>query len=249
MDRTRELLRQPRRGQGGQSGAGGGNAGLVWSVARRFLGRGYELEDLFQIGNIGLLKCIDKFDLSLEVRFSTYAVPMILGDQAILRDDGLLKVSRPLKETATKARYLRQSLTQKNGVEPTVRELARPWASHWKTWCCHWKPVGRWNPSRPRSSRGTGRPCLCWIGSRAGRRRRAGGSDPAAGDHRALPPKERRLIVLRYFQDKTQAQVAAELGISQVQVSRLEKKILTGSGNNSANKKGPRAFFYSFVPQ
>ena len=101
------------------------NSGLIWSVVKRFLNRGYEADDLFQIGSIGLLKCIKKFDINYEVKFSTYAVPMIMGEiKRFLRDDGLIKVSRPLKEIATKAKYMRDVLTKKNNEEPTINELA-----------------------------------------------------------------------------------------------------------------------------
>ncbi len=87
------------------------NLGLVWSIVRRFQGRGQEIEDLFQIGTIGLMKAIDKFDISFEVRFSTYAVPMITGEiKRFLRDDGMLKVSRSLKEIAMKARRIQEDI-------------------------------------------------------------------------------------------------------------------------------------------
>ena len=102
------------------------NMGLIWSIVRRFAGRGHDLEDLFQIGSIGLMKAIDKFDLSYEVRFSTYAVPMIAGEvKRFLRDDGMIKVSRSLKEMAIKARAARESLTCALGREPTVEEIAK----------------------------------------------------------------------------------------------------------------------------
>ena len=101
------------------------NMGLVWSIVRRFVGRGCDMEDLTQIGCIGLLKAIDKFDLSYEVRFSTYAVPIITGEvKRFLRDDGMIKVSRTLKETAQKAKYAGEQLAGKLGREPTLAELS-----------------------------------------------------------------------------------------------------------------------------
>ena len=97
------------------------NMGLIWSIVRRFQGRGYEMDDLFQIGSIGLIKAIDKFDLSYEVRFSTYAVPMICGEiKRFIRDDGMIKVSRSLKEMGMRARAARETLTYARGREPTV---------------------------------------------------------------------------------------------------------------------------------
>lgn len=101
------------------------NVGLVWSIVRRFQNRGVESEDLFQIGTIGLIKAVDKFDCSYEVCFSTYAVPMIAGEiKRYLRDDGILKVSRSLKETAGKAYRIREQQEKQTGREPTVREIA-----------------------------------------------------------------------------------------------------------------------------
>src|SRR5699024_6932526 len=100
------------------------NIRLVWSVVQRFINRGYDPDDLFQIGSIGLIKSIDKFDLSYDVRFSTYAVPMIIGEiQRFIRDDGTLKVSRSLKEMGNKIRKTRDELTKKYGRSPTVSEI------------------------------------------------------------------------------------------------------------------------------
>lgn len=97
------------------------NTGLVWSIVRRFAGRGYELEDLFQIGSIGLMKAIDKFDTNYEVKFSTYAVPMIAGEiRRFMRDDGMIKVSRSVKELGFKARNAAEELTKILGREPTI---------------------------------------------------------------------------------------------------------------------------------
>ena len=102
------------------------NVGLVWSVVKRFYGRGTDAEDLFQIGSIGLLKAIDKFDLSYDVRFSTYAVPMISGEiKRFLRDDGMIKVSRSLKELSYKLFQAREEMTAKLGREPTLEELSQ----------------------------------------------------------------------------------------------------------------------------
>lgn len=101
------------------------NLRLVWSVVQRFLNRGYEPDDLYQIGCIGLLKSVDKFDLSFEVKFSTYAVPMIIGEiQRFIRDDGTVKVSRSLKEMANKIRRAKEELSKNFGRVPTVNELA-----------------------------------------------------------------------------------------------------------------------------
>jgi RNA polymerase sporulation-specific sigma factor len=101
------------------------NVGLVWSIIKRFQNRGYDTEDLFQIGCIGLIKSINKFDESFDVKFSTYAVPMIIGEiKRFIRDDGIIKVSRSLKEMANKARITREILSKELGREPTINEMA-----------------------------------------------------------------------------------------------------------------------------
>ena len=127
MDRTEELI---RRSQDGDKAARETlieeNLGLIHHVVKRFLGRGVEAEDLFQIGAVGLVKAVDRFDLSFGVRFSTYAVPMIAGEiKRFLRDDSMIKVSRSLKELAVKAARLREQLLMERGEEPGVDELAR----------------------------------------------------------------------------------------------------------------------------
>ena len=126
MERTLELI---RRSQDGEKEARETlieeNMGLVHHVARRFLGRGVEAEDLFQIGAIGLMKAIDRFDLNYEVRFSTYAVPMIAGEiRRFLRDDSMIKVSRSLKELASRGARLREEIRMREGRDPGVEELA-----------------------------------------------------------------------------------------------------------------------------
>ena len=127
MDEMMELIRSAHAGdKEARNRLVAENMGLVWSVVRRFLGRGHEPEDLFQIGSIGLIKAIDKFDTSFEVRFSTYAVPMITGEiKRFLRDDGMIKVSRSLKELAARAKAEREKLCGLLGRDPTLEELAK----------------------------------------------------------------------------------------------------------------------------
>ena len=126
MDETMRLIQMAHEGdKAARDQLVEDNVGLVWSIVRRFAGRGHELEDLFQIGSIGLLKAIDKFDLSYDVRFSTYAVPMITGEiKRFLRDDGLIKVSRSVKELGMKVGAARESLSGSLGREPTIEEIA-----------------------------------------------------------------------------------------------------------------------------
>ena len=126
MDKTLELLKLAKEGnQDAKEQLVKDNLGLVWAVARRFMGRGHELEDLYQIGCIGLMKCIEKFDLTYDVKFSTYAVPMISGEiKRFLRDDGMIKVSRTLKETAYKVKRARDEIVNRTGIEPKLEELS-----------------------------------------------------------------------------------------------------------------------------
>ena len=126
MDHTIALIQRSHDGdEKAREQLVGENTGLVWCIVKRFFGRGTDSEDLFQIGSIGLLKAIDKFDLNYDVKFSTYAVPMISGEiRRFLRDDGMIKVSRSLKETAYKAFLARERLQKKYNREPTMEELA-----------------------------------------------------------------------------------------------------------------------------
>ena len=205
------------------------NAGLVWCVVKRFLHRGAEAEDLFQIGNIGLLKAIDKFDLSYEVKFSTYAVPMISGEiKRFLRDDGMIKVSRSLKELAYKSCACRERLQEAWGREPTITEIASELKVETE------ELLMAMDASSEIES--LHKP----IYQKEGQELRLMDKLPEQEeqedrilDHMLLQElltyldkEERRLIYLRYFANQTQSQVGKELGISQVQVSRMEKKIL-----------------------
>ncbi|MGN0313246.1 MAG: SigB/SigF/SigG family RNA polymerase sigma factor [Fusicatenibacter sp.] len=206
------------------------NTGLVWSIVRRFLNRGVDAEDLFQIGSIGLLKAIDKFDAGYDVQFSTYAVPMIAGEiRRFLRDDGMVKVSRPLKELSVKARAIRERMEQEKGREVTLSELAREANSTEE------ELVMALESSVEAESLSK----TIYQGDNSEISLMDRLEEKTSGEETVLnrilleqllgklPKEERRLIFLRYFEDKTQMEIAQEMGISQVQVSRLEKKILS----------------------
>jgi RNA polymerase sporulation-specific sigma factor len=203
------------------------NIRLVWSVVQRFLNRGYEADDLFQIGCIGLLKAIDKFDLNFDVKFSTYAVPMIIGEiQRFLRDDGTVKVSRSLKEIAHKVRRVKDELSKGLGRLPTVREIAEalgitpeeviyaqeanraPSSIHETVFENDGDPITLMDQIADKDEDK-------WFDKIA--------LKEAIGK---LSEREQLIVYLRYYKDQTQSEVAERLGISQVQVSRLEKKIL-----------------------
>ncbi len=202
------------------------NVRLVWSVVQRFINRGYDPDDLFQIGSIGLIKSIDKFDLSYEVRFSTYAVPMIIGEiQRFIRDDGTVKVSRKLKELNNKVRVAKEDLTKKLNRSPTVYEVAEvldilpedvsqaleaaknPQSIHETVYENGGEPITLLDQIADEEKH--------WFDKI---------SLEEAMNH--LTERERLIVYLRYYKDQTQSEVAKRLGISQVQVSRLEKQIL-----------------------
>ncbi len=202
------------------------NIRLVWSVVQRFINRGYDPDDLFQIGSIGLIKSIDKFDLSYDVRFSTYAVPMIIGEiQRFIRDDGSVKVSRSLKEIGNKIRKKTDELTKQLGRSPTVNEIAEaleitpeevvhaqeasksPHSIHETVFENDGDPITLLDQIADDDSK--------WFDTLT-----------LQEAIRGLNERERLIVYLRYYKDQTQTEVADRLGISQVQVSRLEKKIL-----------------------
>lgn len=205
------------------------NTGLVWCVVKRFYNRGVEMEDLFQIGTIGLLKAIDKFDLNYDVKFSTYAVPMITGEiKRFLRDDGMIKVSRSLKELSYKAYLCREKLQERFGREPSVTELAGELGVEPEELMAALDASSEVESLHKPIYQSDGQEVslmdrLPWRAE----------PEEEILDHLllkellgGLEKEERQLIYLRYFADRTQAQAGKELGISQVQVSRLEKRIL-----------------------
>ena len=205
------------------------NTGLVWCIVRRYMGRGTDSEDLFQIGIMGLIKAIDKFDLSYQVKFSTYAVPMIAGEiRRFLRDDGIVKVSRTLKENSWKIRRESDLFRQRKGREPTVNELQE---------CTGMTPeeiVQAMDFSvevdsidrTVRQSDGSEISLLDRLQVENTRTEELLNRVMLEQLLAELPEKERRLIIMRYLQDRSQTEVARMMGVSQVQVSRLEKKIL-----------------------
>ncbi len=202
------------------------NIRLVWSVVQRFINRGYDPDDLFQIGSIGLIKSIDKFDLSYDVRFSTYAVPMIIGEiQRFIRDDGSIKVSRSLKEVGNKIRKKKDELTKKLGRSPTIHEIAEALDIPAED-VVHAEEAAK----SPHSIHETvfendGDP-ITLLDQIADQDTKWFDKISLQEAIRGLNERERLIVYLRYYKDKTQSEVADRLGISQVQVSRLEKKIL-----------------------
>lgn len=205
------------------------NLKLVFNLVQRFLNRGYEPEDLFQIGTIGLIKAIDKFDLNYDVKFSTYAVPLIIGEiRRFLRDDNPVKISRSVKETANKISRAREKLAATFGRDATISEIAQ------EVGLDREEIVNAMEASQMPTSiydtlyQDDGDPIYVLDAIT--------GSDGDEGpwfEHMALkevlqklPEREKKVLLLRFFEDKTQTQVAEILGISQVQVSRVERQAL-----------------------
>jgi RNA polymerase sporulation-specific sigma factor len=203
------------------------NLRLVWSVVLRFEGRGIESEDLFQIGSVGLLRAIERFDPSFGVRFSTYAVPLIIGEiRRYLRDQGVLKISRGLRERALLVRRTREDLATRLGREPRVEEVAQElgWPLEQVV-----EAVSALNPVAS----------LEEVGERLGRPTRSLAERVAPSDDghwltrielleglRSLSELERRVLFLRFFEDRTQQEIADLLGTNQVRISRLERRAL-----------------------
>ena len=205
------------------------NVGLVWCVVKRFYGRGAEPEDLFQIGSIGLLKAIDKFDLSYDVQFSTYAVPMISGEiRRFLRDDGMIKVSRSLKKLSYKCGKKKEELTERMGREPTMEELATSLGTEKEELVQAMEAATEVESIyRPIHQEGDSQlSILDRLEEKSRPEEHLLNRMMLSQILDGLDKEERQLIYLRYFQEKTQAAVGEILGISQVQVSRMEKKIL-----------------------
>lgn len=205
------------------------NLRLVFNLIQRFSNRGYEQEDLFQIGTIGLIKAIDKFDPAYQVRFSTYAVPMIIGEiRRFLRDDGPIKVSRSLKETGIKIRYTQEQLTKELGREPKLSEVAEKLELTPEQLTEALEATQYLTSIHEELYQDDG-DAIYVIDQLADRE----DGDSRFLDHMALeevmdrlPDREKNILYLRFYKDKTQTEVAKHIGISQVQVSRLERSAL-----------------------
>lgn len=239
MERTCELIRQAKEGnKKAQEILVEENTGLIWSVVKRFQGRGYDKEDLFQIGSIGLLKCIDNFDLERKVKFSTYAVPLIMGEiKRFLRDDGLVKVSRSLKEASYKIKREKEHYEKLYSREPTLKEIATTldmdesdilMAMESGQDVCSLHQVIYQNEGDEIHLEDK-------LEQQSDLIEQTVDNIYIQELLQKLNEQERKLIELRYFQNQTQAVIAGIMGISQVQVSRMEKKILEKLRMHSLN--------------
>ncbi|MBE5951174.1 MAG: SigB/SigF/SigG family RNA polymerase sigma factor [Lachnospiraceae bacterium] len=206
------------------------NVGLVWSIVRRYMGRGQEAEDLFQIGVIGLMKAVDKFDLSYEVMFSTYAVPMISGEmKRYLRDNNsLIKMSRSIKENGWKIKQAKERLAYELGRDATMEELAAATELSMEDVVTALEANSEIESIYKTVYQGDGNEIYLVDRIREEKNETETLLNRMTVEALldSLTESEKLLIVSRYFEDKTQTETAKLLGISQVQVSRLEKKIL-----------------------
>ena len=234
--KKRELLLKVRQGdKNAREQLITGNLKLILSVIRRFTARGENPDDLFQVGCIGLIKAIDNFDVSLDVRFSTYAVPMIIGEiRRYLRDNNSIRVSRSLKDIAYKAMQAKEAFIAKHGKEPTIEQLAKELELKTQEVVLALEaiamPVSLYEPVY--SDGGDTIYVLDQVGDK--------NDDENWIDEilfkesmKNLPKREKTIINLRFFQGKTQTEVAEEIGISQAQVSRLEKGALRHIKNHN----------------
>lgn len=206
------------------------NKGLIWSIVKRFYGRGYEPEDLYQVAVIGFMKCIKRFDTSFDVKLSTYAVPYILGEvKRYLRDDGPIKVSRSMKELGSKAMEIQREYFQKNGKEIKIEEMAKKLHTSKEELALALEAFYPMH-SIDELAYQTGDDHEMSLLEKIG-----GGTDEEVHitDRlcieqalNSLKEQEKQVILLRYYKGKTQTEIAKILGITQVQVSRIEKRTL-----------------------
>lgn len=205
------------------------NNGLIWSIVKRFKDRGYELEDLYQIGSIGFIKAIKRFDTDFEVKLSTYAVPYILGElKRFIRDDGGIKVSRSLKELASKVRDIQARHLRQTGQEITITEISKELKISKEEIAA---ALDSLNPivsiyDNTYSDDEGGISFIDKISTNIDEAEQITNKISIRELVNSLDEREKQIIMLRYYKNKTQMQVSKILGISQVQVSRIEKKVL-----------------------
>lgn len=226
MSRTEELIRLAKQGDREASEQlVTENSGLIWSVARRFIGRGVETEDLYQLGCLGFLKAVEGFDPEFGTQFSTYAVPKISGEiRRFLRDDGTVKVSRSLKEQAASIKSVRNKLTALLGREPTIQELSDQTGLTPEDIAIAETATAATESIQQET--GEDGFCLENILTDTESEERMVEKIALRQAVEKLPERERLVIQLRYYHSLTQQRVAKVMNVSQVQVSRIEKKAL-----------------------
>lgn len=207
------------------------NNGLIWSIVKRFSSRGYEIEDLYQIGCLGFIKSIKRFDTSFDVKLSTYSVPYILGEiKRFIRDDGPIKISRSIKELQVKIIELKKQYLLKNGEEISIEDLSKELNVDKEDIIIALESVNAVESidKSYSSDNKDGKQISLFDKISSGKNEEELITNKITIKQliNELKDKEKELIMLRFFKDKTQTEVAKILGVSQVQVSRMEKKIL-----------------------
>ncbi|MBR1654725.1 MAG: SigB/SigF/SigG family RNA polymerase sigma factor [Clostridia bacterium] len=205
------------------------NSGLIWSIVKRFKDRGYELDDLYQIGSLGFIKSIRRFDTNFEVQLSTYAVPYILGEiKRFIRDDGPIKVSRSTKELCVKIREIQKEYLNKKGIEIKIEEISKVLKVSKEEIAAALDSINCvdsiYDVNYKDDNEGS---ILDKIPSNVDSEKNVIDKIILKDAINKLNDRERKIILLRYFRGSTQSQVAKVLGISQVQVSRIEKRVLS----------------------
>lgn len=230
MDRIHNLIKEAQEGnKDAFECIVNENIGLVWSVVKRFQGRNVENDDLFQLGSMGLVKAIKNFNFEFDVKFSTYAVPMIMGEiKRFLRDDGIIKISRGLKETAFKAMKAREILILKNNKEPTIDEIAEYINIDRETLTMAINSAREVDSidREIETDNGKDMKIIDTIAAEEDKSEKIVDNIVINETLNKLDERERRIVLMRYIDELTQSEVAKIIGVSQVQVSRLEKKIL-----------------------
>ena len=212
------------------------NNGLIWSIVKRFNGRGYELEDLYQIGCLGFIKSIKRFDLAFDVKLSTYAVPYMIGEiKRHIRDDGPVKVSRSIKELSIKIRELQKEYFYKKGEEISINQIAKELKIPQEDIVLAMESTNSIESiegsSYTNQKDGNSISLLETLASKQNEEEMITNKLTVNQLIENLETRDKEIILLRFYKEKTQAQVAKILGITQVQVSRIERKIL-GSMKN-----------------
>lgn len=204
------------------------NSGLIWNIVKRFIGRGFETDDLYQIGCIGLIKAIKRFDISLDVQLSTYAVPYIMGEiKRFIRDDGIIKVSRQTKELAIKIKQLQNEYMNKNGEEITITKISEILNISKEEIAAAIESSN--NVDSIYSVEGANDDERMLIEKISDNKDEYNGlvnKITLSELINNLDEREKKVVLLRYYKEQTQAQVGKILGITQVQVSRIEKRVL-----------------------
>lgn len=204
------------------------NSGLIWNIVKRFSGRGYETEDLYQIGCIGLIKAIKRFDISLEVQLSTYAVPYVMGEiKRFIRDDGIIKVSRQTKELSIKIKQIQREYSNKNGEEISIGKISEMLKIPKEEIAAAIESGNSVDSIYSAETNNTDeRMLIDKIADNKNEYNILENKITLNEIINNLEEREKKVIILRFYKEQTQSQVGKILGITQVQVSRIEKKVL-----------------------